>query len=157
MVQGRLDELVAMLPSEEQWPPRTPYTTPHPLLGLVWRGDLERARSLFDAVPSDVKQRIESDVWNYLEAWLLLAEGDAEGALVAAECAVRHSRVTGFGFEPVFQIVQGEAILSLGRIDEAVTVLSETVDSNRAAGLLAYLEWGLTYLGRARAAREPRR
>ena len=150
MVQGRLDELVAMLPSEDQWPPRTPYTTPHPLLGLVWRGELERARALLDDVPSDVKQRIEYDVWNYLEAWLLLAEGDAEGALVAAEFAVAHSRITGFGFEPVFQIVQGEALLSLDRVEEAVTVLSETIENNRASGLLAYTEWGLTYLGRAR-------
>ena len=150
MVQGRLDELVAMLPSEDQWPPRTPYTTPHPLLGLVWRGELERARALLDDVPSDVKQRIEYDVWNYLEAWLLLAEGDAEGALVAAEFAVAHSRITGFGFEPVFQIVQGEALLSLDRVEEAVTVLSETIERNRGSGLLAYTEWGLTYLGRAR-------
>jgi len=150
MVQGRLDELVAMLPSEDQWPPRTPYTTPHPLLGLVWRGELERARTLLDDVPSDVKQRIEYDVWNYLEAWLLLAEGDAEGALVAAEFAVAHSRITGFGFEPVFQIVQGEALLSLNRVKEAVKVLSETIEKNRASGLLAYTEWGLTYLGRAR-------
>ena len=43
MVLGRLDDLVAMLPPADEWPPPSPLAPPHPLLGLVWRGDFERA------------------------------------------------------------------------------------------------------------------
>lgn len=149
MVQGRLDDLVAMLPPEDQWPPRTPYTTPHPLLGLVWRGELDRARELFDQVPEEFKRHIHTDLWYYLEAWLLLAHDDPQGALVAAEQAITHSRRTHFGFEPVFQVVEAEALLMLGRIDDAVAVLTESIASSRSSGLRAYQEWGQTLLGHA--------
>jgi len=149
MVQGRLDDLVAMLPSEDQWPPRTPYTTPHPLLGLVWRGEIDRARELFDQVPDEFKRHIHSDLWYYLEAWLLLAQDDPQGALAAAEQAITHSRRTQFGFEPVFQIVQAEALILLDRLDDAVTVLTESIESSRLSGLRAYEEWGQTLLGHA--------
>ncbi|MCX2933749.1 hypothetical protein ORI20_26105 [Mycobacterium sp. CVI_P3] len=149
MVQGRLDDLVAMLPTEDRWPPRTPYTTPHPLLGLVWRGELDRAKELFDQVPEEFKRHIHTDLWYYLEAWLLLARDDPQGALVAAEQAIAHSRRTHFGFEPVFQIVYAEALLSLGRTDDAVAVLTDSIETSRFRGLRAYEEWGQTLLGHA--------
>ena len=149
MVQGRLDDLVAMLPSEDQWPPRTPYTTPHPLLGLVWRGELDRARDLFDQVPEEVRRRIHTDLWHYLEAWLLLAEDNPAGSLAAARQAIVHSRRTRFGFEPVFQIIEAEALLYLGRADDAVAVLEASIESSRSSGLRAYQEWGQTFLGHA--------
>ena len=149
MVQGRLDDLVAMLPTEDQWPPRTPYTTPHPLLGLVWRGEIDRARELFAQVREEFKRHIHTDLWYYIEAWLLLAQDDPEGALVAAEQAIAHSRRTHFGFEPVFQIVQAEALLSLDRIDDAMAVLGDSIGSSRSSGLRAYEEWGQTLLGHA--------
>ena len=149
MVQGRLDDLVAMLPSEDQWPPRTPYTTPHPLLGLVWRGELSRARELFDQVPEEVRRRIHTDLWHYLEAWLLLAEDNPAGSLAAARQAIVHSRRTRFGFEPVFQIVEAEALLYLGRVDDAIAVLESSIESSQSSGLRAYQEWGQTFLGHA--------
>ena len=84
-----------------------------------------------------------------------MAEGDAEEALVAAECAVPHSRVTGFGFEPVFNFVQGEALLSLDRVEEAVTVLSETIEEPRPVASSPTPNG--TYISRAfAAARRPR-
>lgn len=149
MVQGRLDDLVAMQPTEDQWPPRTPYTTPHPLLGLVWRGEVGRARELFDQVPEAVRRRFHTDLWHYLEAWLLLAEDDPAGSLAAARQAIVYSRRTRFGFEPVFQIVEAEALLHLGRVDDAVAVLEASIESSRASGLRAYQEWGQTLLGHA--------
>lgn len=149
MVQGRLAQLVAMLPDEEQWPPRSPYTTPHPLLGLVWRGELIRARELFDQVAEHIKQQVHTDFWDHVEAWLLLSEGDARRALGAAERSVLHSRRTGFGFEPVFQIAQAQALLALGRVDDAMEVLRRSIRASENAGLVAYVEWGEAFLGRA--------
>lgn len=149
MVQGRLEELVEMLPNEARWPPRNPYTTPHPLLGLVWSGELARARELFDQVAEQMECQAHADLWHHVEAWLLLAEGDARGALAAAERAVLESRRTGFGFEPVFQVAQAQALLSLGRTDHAIEVLNKSIAASRKSGLVAYVEWGEMFLGRA--------
>lgn len=149
MIQGRLDDLVAMLPSGEEWPPRTPYSTPHPLMGLLWRGELGRVRELFDQVPGSTKVRDNGDLWLNLEAWMLLAEGDPAGALDAAERAVVLSRRTGFGFEPVFEIVQGLALVALGRPLDAISVLQEALDESTRSGLVAYQEWAHAVLGRA--------
>jgi LuxR family maltose regulon positive regulatory protein len=153
MVQGRLDDLVSMLPGDVEWPPRTPFITPHPLIGLIWRGELAKARELFDQVQESSKRHNHSDLWFYLEAWLLLAEGDPAGAVLAAEQAVAHSRLTGFGFEPVFEIVEGSALIATGRVDDAIGVLEEALNDSRRTGLVAYQEWAHTGLGRARLER----
>ena len=151
MLQGRLDELVGMLPGEEQWPPRSPYRTPHPLLGLVWRGELARARALWEQACEELAlhpqlQRMHTDVWHFLETWLLLAEGDAPGAVKAAEEAVAQSRQTGFGLEPLFQAAEAFALIGTGQLAEAVDVLQESIATSIAAGLFAYVEWSETFL-----------
>lgn len=149
MVQGRLDDLLAMLPTDDQWPPRTPYTTPHPLFGLVWRGELQRARELYEQASGATHFAAFSDLWHYLEAWLLLAEGRPAEAANAAELAVIYCRQTHFGFEPVFQIVQAMALAGLGEIREALALADEACAKCEETGHLAYLEWGLTVRGRA--------
>jgi LuxR family transcriptional regulator, maltose regulon positive regulatory protein len=149
MVQGRIDDLVGMLPSADQWPPRTPFGTPHPLLGLVWRGELARCRQLFEQVPLDEKARVHTDLWHYLESWLLFAEGDVGTAAIVAERAVAYSRQTGFNFESVFQIAEAQALLGLGRFDEAMSLIEDSLSVCRSAGLLAYVEWGMAFLGKA--------
>jgi LuxR family transcriptional regulator, maltose regulon positive regulatory protein len=150
MVQGRIEDLVAMLPSQDEWPPRNPYTTPHPLLGLLWRGEVDRVRALFDQARQHKKRTFHPDMWQYLEAWLLLAEDEPDAALAAAERAVAQSLRTGFGFESVFRVVQGSALLTLGRVDEATSVLEESVASSVEAGTLAYVEWAESFLAVAK-------
>lgn len=149
MVQGRLSELVAMIPNEAHWPPSSPYTTPHPLLGLVWRGEIIRARELFDQVAVHMQHQTNIDFWCHVEAWILMAEGEARSALAAAERAILHSRRTNFGFEPVFQIAQAQALLMLDRVDDAIEALNKSLAVSSQAGLLAYVEWAEMLLGRA--------
>ncbi len=68
---------------------------------------------------------------------------------MAAQQAIAHSRRTHFGFEPVFQVVEAEALISLGRINDAIGVLGDSIESCRSSGLRAYDEWGQTLMGQA--------
>ncbi|WP_319449736.1 MULTISPECIES: hypothetical protein [unclassified Mycobacterium] len=148
-VQGRLDTLAEMVPTSEQWPPTTFYQTPHSLLGLIWRDELRLVHQLWDQVPLDVRSRSHTDLWRNLEAWILLANGDAEGALAAGQDAVSHSQRTRFGWEPYLQLVVGLALIRLGRLDDARCVLAEALQRSATAGQLAYVEWAQTYQGLA--------
>jgi len=147
LMQGRLDQLLLMLPSDSDWTSPSFYRTPHPLLGLVWCGELERARDLIGRVPDEVRSRSHTDLWHFQEAWLLWAENDLQGMLVAAEAAIEHSRATGFGAESCFQVVRAVALLGLERRQEAERVLEESITRSREAGLTAYVEWAKTFLG----------
>lgn len=149
LVQGRLDELLRMLPAEDEWPPRSFYRTPHPLLALVLRGDLVRARELLDQVPAAMREGAHTDLWYFHEAWLLWAEGDVEGALRVAEAAVEHSRKTRFGWEPCFHVAVGCMLIALGRIDDARSVLADSISQSAASGVRAYVEWAQTFQGLA--------
>lgn len=149
LVQGRLDPLIELLPCDVDWPPRSFFRTPHPLLGLVWRGSITRARELFDEVPETTKAGAHTDLWFFHEAWLCWAEGDLPAALRAAEAAVDHSRKTGFGWEPCFHSVVGCMLIANDRVDDAEVVLAESIARSGAAGALAYVEWAQTFLGLA--------
>lgn len=149
LVQGRLDQLLRMLPDEEDWPPRSFFRTPHPLLALVWRGELARARELLDEVPETIKFGAHTDLWFFHEAWLLWAEGHLEEALTAAEAAVDHSRRTRFGWEPCFEVVVGVLQLALGRVDDARMTLADAISRSAASGNRCYAEWGQTFQGLA--------
>jgi LuxR family maltose regulon positive regulatory protein len=154
LMQGRLDQLLEMLPSDADWANPGFYRTPHPLLGLVWRGELDRARNLFDRVPDEMRSRSHVDHWYFHEAWLSWAENDARAMLAAADRAIRASRDARRGAESCMQVVLALALLELGRVDEATTVLEESVARSRRAGLTAYVEWGQTFLGLALLARD---
>lgn len=147
LVQGRLAPLLELLPGELDWPPRSFFRTPHPLLALVWRGEIARARELFDEVPESIKANAHTDLWYFHEAWLCWAEGDLDGALRAAEAAVDHSRRTGFGWEPCFHAVVGCMLNAGNRVADAEAVLSESIAMCGSAGTLAYVEWSQTFLG----------
>lgn len=149
LVQGRLSELIRMLPAEEDWPPRDYYRTPHPLLGLVWRGESARARGLFDQVPPAVREGAHTDLWFFHEAWILWAEGDLEAALQAAEAAVQHSRRTRFGWEACFRVAVGCMLVALDRTEDARSVLADSISQSAAAGMRAYVEWAQTFQGLA--------
>jgi two-component SAPR family response regulator len=148
-VQGRLDALAQMVPTSEHWPPTTFYQTPHSLLSLIWRDELKMVHQLWDQVPLDVRSRSHVDLWRNLEAWILLADGDAERALVAGQDAVSHSQRTRFGWEPYLQLVVGLTLIRLGRLDDARCVLAEALQRAATAGQLAYVEWAQTYQGLA--------
>lgn len=148
LIQGRLDELMRMLPTEE-WPPRSFYRTPHPLLGLLWRGEVSRARAMFDEVSVETRDGAHTDLWYFHESWLLWAEEDLEGALVAAEAAVMHSRKTRFGWEPCFRVAVGAMLLGLGHVEDARTVFADSISQSSTVGVRAYAEWGQTFQGLA--------
>ena len=149
LLQGRLYDLVGML-NDAEWPPRGPYTTTHPLVGLLCRGETERVRELFDQVSDDVKGRSHLGLWLWCEACLLLAEGDAQAAMRCAERAIMHSRRSGGdAYLPVYQTAQARALLNLGEVDHAIEVLDDALASSRDTGLAVYAEWCMTFLGRA--------
>jgi DNA-binding SARP family transcriptional activator len=149
LVQGRLEQLLRLLPHEDDWPPRSFYRSPHPLLALIWRGELAHARELLDEVPEAIKLGSHTDLWFFHEAWLLWAEGHPEEALVAAEAAVEHSRKTRFGWEPCFEVVVGALQLALGRVDDARMSLADAISRSAASGNRCYVEWGQTFQGLA--------
>ncbi len=149
LVQGRLDALMEMLPDPTDWPPRTFFRTPHPLLALIWRGEIEQARSLYDQVPTATIKGAHTDLWYFHKAWLHWAEGDLGLALRAAEAAVDYSRRTMFGWEPCFKIVVGYMLIGVGRIDDARSVLADSIGRSATAGMRAYVEWAQTFQGLA--------
>jgi LuxR family transcriptional regulator, maltose regulon positive regulatory protein len=149
LVQGRLEQLLRLLPKEDDWPPRSVYRTPHPLLALIWRGELSQARELLDEVPEAIRSGSHTDLWFFHEAWLLWAEGDLERALQAAEAAVEHSRKTEFGWEPCFEVVVGVLQLLLGRVDDARMSLADAISRSAGSGNRCYVEWGQTFQGLA--------
>jgi tetratricopeptide (TPR) repeat protein len=147
LVQGRLDDLLVMLPDGADWPPSNYFRSPHPLPALIWRGELARARELLDQVHQTVRDGWHSDFWFFHEAWLLWAEGRYEEALAAATSAVEHSSRTGFGWEPCFDMVVGFMLVVLGRHKDARTVLSGAIRQSMSSQKRAYAEWGLTFSG----------
>ena len=149
LLQGRLKNLVAMLPQTEEWPPRSPYTTPHPLLGLLWRGELGSARELLDQVSDELRSRNDTDIWYYIEAWILHIEGNFEKSIEILDLAISYSRNSGFGFEPVFLVLQGMGLIHLGKTSHGITALENALDQAQGAGQESYAEWAHAGLGHA--------
>ncbi len=141
LLQGRLDELLDMFDEGHEWPPTGLSRTPHPLLGLVWRGDLANARQLLDQVPVLFRAGTHFDHWDHLEAWLLLGEGEHLAAVTAAAAAVEHSARTGFGWERCFQVALGRSLLAIGRVDEARAQFASAKAMCERDGIRAYVEW----------------
>jgi hypothetical protein len=115
----------------------------------VWRGEITRARELWDEIPVAVREGAHTDLWFFLEAWLLWAEGDLSGALATAEAAVAHSRKTRFGWEPCFDVMVGYMLVNSGRVNDARSVLADSISQSSASGMRAYVEWGQTFQGLA--------
>lgn len=150
-LQGRVDELARFYPTpgSAHWPPRRFYRTPQPLLSMIWGGDLGEVRRLWDEVPLGARQPNDPDLSHNLEAWILLAEGDAEAAVRAGTVSVGLSQRTRYGWEPYLQLVVAQALLRLGRHSDARTVLAEVVARCTALKQSAYLEWARAYDGLA--------
>ncbi|GAA1850276.1 hypothetical protein GCM10009836_32600 [Pseudonocardia ailaonensis] len=149
LVQGRLHQMLQLLPAALEWPPRSTLRTPHPLMALVWRGELDRVRRLFDEVPEAVRRGSHRDLWYFYESWLLWGEGDLERALWAAEAAVDISRKTRFGWEPCFEVAVGYMQLGLQRHDDARVTLADALSRSAASGNRCYVEWAQAFQGLA--------
>jgi LuxR family transcriptional regulator, maltose regulon positive regulatory protein len=149
LVQGRLQQLLQLLPAALEWPPRSTLRTPHPLMALIWRGELDRVRTLFDEVPEAVRRGSHRDLWYFYECWLLWGEGDLERALWAAEAAVDISSKTRFGWEPCFEVAVGYMQLGLRRHDDARVTLADALSRSAASGNRCYVEWAQAFQGLA--------
>jgi ATP/maltotriose-dependent transcriptional regulator MalT/DNA-binding SARP family transcriptional activator len=146
LAQGRLADVLRIIPH----PGEGPVVNPNLILVLILRGDLEEARRLFDRIPLEIRGRAQS---HFTEAWLLLAEGDAQGALKASESAITESRQTGFAMTPLYRLFSARALLTVGHVDDAIGVLQEVMQQVHAQGDRFLLEWaqsltGLGYLQR---------
>lgn len=145
VVQGRLEEVLSMLHHGE-WPPKDPYVAPHPVLALVWKGDLAEARRLLEQVLPEERAR-NADTWGHIEAWLTLGEGDPAAGLAAASAAVACARRANSGWEPMLDIAVGRSMLALGRHVDGLAVLGEAITCFEKTGQRAYEEWGRTFHG----------
>jgi tetratricopeptide (TPR) repeat protein len=146
LAQGRLEEMLRIIPH----PGEGPVVNPNLILAVILRGDIEEGRRLFDRIPLEIRGPAQS---YFTEAWLLMAEGDAEGALQVSESAITESRQTGFGLTPLYRLFSARALLTLGQVDDAIGVLQEVMYTVHAQGDRFLLEWaqsltGLGYLQR---------
>ncbi|HWH25042.1 MAG TPA: hypothetical protein VNT53_00145 [Pseudolysinimonas sp.] len=145
MLQGRVGALVDMLPLPDHWPPSSPFTTPHPIMGLLWQGDIARAHELLAEVPEETRQRIHPVLWLFLDTWMHIVEKRPADALSAAERGVVLCRRMSDGMRPVFQVLQGAALLALGRVEDAERELDLALATTRLLELRAYSEWADTF------------
>lgn len=147
LLQGRIDQLLRMLESHDGRLSSAFGRTPHPLLGLVWRGDIAQARRLFEQVPDRQWGGFHADLWHFHNAWLHWAEGKPDATLHSAEEAVARARATRSGAEPCFQVIEACALIELGSLEGARATLERSRQQSLAHGLAAYVEWAETFLG----------
>lgn len=142
LLQGRTSELRAFIPKE----PRTAVINPNVILAAVFGGNMDEARELWERVPQEIRDRPQS---HFVEAMLLLSEGEPELALAAIQVALTDSRKTTFFLFPAYEVVSGYILLSLNRREDAVAALHDGVERTARSGQSALLEWGQAFLGLA--------
>jgi tetratricopeptide (TPR) repeat protein len=140
LIQGRLSAVIGSVDP----PGDGSIVDTNLLLALALRGDLEDAWHLWDQVPDQMRGRAQT--W-FVRAWLLLAEGDSDGALAAVEAALTESRESGFGFYPVYRVFCARVLLSLGQAEEAGVLLEELMPTIEAQGNRYLVEWGQVLIG----------
>jgi tetratricopeptide (TPR) repeat protein len=142
LLQGRTSELRAFIPKE----PRTAVINPNVILAAVFGGNMDEARELWERVPQEIRDRPQS---HFVEAMLLLSEGEPELALAAIQVALTDSRKTTFFLFPAYEVVSGYILLSLNRREDAIAALQDGVERTARSGQSALLEWGQAFLGLA--------
>ena len=138
--QGRLGELVRMAPATEDMP----VMNPNLILAYLWRGEIEVARRMWTRVPPDIRLRAHS---RFIEACIVLAEGDAAAALEAAQAAIADSRRIGFSLDAVYEVFAALIMLSLGSTADAIAMLEREIGELAEAGDVAIVELAQTALG----------
>lgn len=147
LLQGRLDQLLEMLPKPKHGQRQRIGRTPHPLLGLICRGEQELARDLLDQVSDRRWGGAHTDLWHFYDAWLRWAADDPTASLASAEVAIELTRASRSGAESCFQVVQACALIEMGSVDTARSVLERSIDHSVDHGLVAYVEWAQMLLG----------
>ncbi len=140
LLQGRLDQVSAMIPAAED----VPITNPNLLLVPLWEGDTAKARALWERVPHEIRERPQS---LFIEACLLLATEDHESALAALQAAVTASRKTGFPMDSFYEIMAGLVLLLTGQRADGIDLLERRMVVVGREGHLAMVEWCQTFLG----------
>ncbi|BCO60177.1 hypothetical protein MINTM008_01290 [Mycobacterium intracellulare] len=142
LLQGRIGELAAFVPGD----PHADVVNPNVILASIFAGRIDEARALWDRVPLEIRDRPQS---HFIEALLLLSEGEPEHAFAAIQVALTDSRKTTFFLFPAYEMISGYILLQLGRDEDAIAVLQDGIERTGASGQTALLEWGQTFLGLA--------
>lgn len=142
LLQGRIGELSAFAPRE----PNAAVINPNVILASIFAGRVDEAQALWDRVPQEIQDRPQS---HFIEALLLLSEGQPELALSAIQIALTDSRKTTFFLFPAYEVFSGYILLQLGRREDAIAALQDGIERTAASGQTALLEWGQAYLGMA--------
>jgi tetratricopeptide (TPR) repeat protein len=140
LIQGRLGEVIGAADR----PGDGSVVDTNLLLALASRGDLLEAWRLWDQVPDQIRARPQTC---FAQAWLLLADGDSDGALRAVETALTEGRKSGCGFYPVYQVFCARVLLSLGEADEAGVLLGQLMPILEARGNRCLVEWSQMLIG----------
>ena len=89
LLQGRVTDLGEFVPGD----PGAAVVNPNVILASVFGGRISEARDLWNRVPQEIRDRPQS---HFIEALLLLSEGETELALAAIQVALTDSRKTTF-------------------------------------------------------------
>jgi ATP/maltotriose-dependent transcriptional regulator MalT/DNA-binding SARP family transcriptional activator len=140
LLQGRVNDLGEFVPSD----PDAAVVNPNVILASVFGGRISEARDLWNRVPQEIRDRPQS---HFVEALLLLSEGETELALAAIQVALTDSRKTTFFLFSAYEVLSGYILFRLGRNDDAVAALQDGIERTARSGQTAILEWGQMYLG----------
>jgi ATP/maltotriose-dependent transcriptional regulator MalT/DNA-binding SARP family transcriptional activator len=140
--QGRLAELLRLVPDAED----SPAIHPNVMLALLWRGDVETARAMWGRVPAKIRQQPYS---RYIEASILLAEGEPESALSTIEEAIAASRPNWYGLGDTYEMFAAQVMVIQGRVEDALDLVESRIGHLAETGQLELLEWAQTILGAA--------
>jgi DNA-binding SARP family transcriptional activator len=140
VLQGRLSDASRSIPGL----PDAPIMNPTVVLSSLWLGDVPKARSLWERVPHEIRERPHS---LFLEGCVFLAEEDPESALAAIQAAIGESRRTGFPLDHVYEVMSAFVLLTMDHDDDALAVLERNLTWLQKEGQVAMTEWAQTFLG----------
>lgn len=140
LIQGRLSALGEMAPDD----PTAPVVNPNVVLAPTFRGELGQARDLWNRVLPEIRDRPQS---RFIEANLLLAEGDLPAAAQALRQAVSDATRTRFSLLPTYQVALGYVLLMQSETEYARQLLEEWIADSSHVEKSATLEWAQAFLG----------
>ena len=154
--QGRLVEVEDMAALPTAQPARVMASTMvYKISAMRERGRLGDARAAFDAAAPFVPMTGFSDFWRDVEGELVFAEGERERGLHLIREARMMARERGHqaADRAIFAAGEGKMLARMGKIPEAVDLLSATRDWCIERGLPGFREWADVWLAAALLAR----
>ncbi|WP_217923043.1 BTAD domain-containing putative transcriptional regulator [Miltoncostaea oceani] len=121
------------------------------IAALRVRGLLGDARAAHTAALSQLSTFAFHDFWTHVDAELTFAEGDHERGLALVRQARLLARRGGHqpADQAIFAAAEGEMLVRMGRVDEAVDLLGATRAWCAERGLPCFGEWASTWLAAA--------